>query len=26
VLRIAKAMRQNDYGQYLERLVEEGPA
>jgi glucose-1-phosphate thymidylyltransferase len=26
VLRIAATMRQNDYGQYLERMVEEGPA
>jgi len=26
VLRIAAAMRHNDYGQYLERMVEEGPA
>jgi glucose-1-phosphate thymidylyltransferase len=26
VLRIAGTMRQNDYGQYLERMVEEGPA
>ena len=25
VLRIASTMRQNDYGQYLERMVEEGP-
>ena len=25
VLRIAGTMRQNDYGQYLERVVEEGP-
>jgi glucose-1-phosphate thymidylyltransferase len=26
VLRIAGTMRHNDYGQYLERMVEEGPA
>jgi glucose-1-phosphate thymidylyltransferase len=26
VLRIAATMRHNDYGQYLERMVEEGPA
>ena len=25
VLRIASTMRHNDYGQYLERMVEEGP-
>jgi glucose-1-phosphate thymidylyltransferase len=25
VLRIAAGMRHNDYGQYLERMVEEGP-